>query len=247
MQSVERALAILEFMDESRREWRMSAISRKLGIPKSTAHVLVLTLERAGYVERAEDSRGYILGRKAHSLGRSKKKLELAEMASPHMEKLASQTNLTVHLAVRDGYQARYIQKVDAPYSARFDTYIGKRVNLHCTAVGKIILAHEEPRFFHGFLAHQRFCRHTVNTITSAADLRKTIQGVFQRGCAVDNEEEELEVRCLSVPVVSPNGQFVAALGVAGTIGQIPNGSTSPLLATVRRTAHEIRQNIMFC
>jgi len=247
VQSVERALAILEFIDESKKEWRMSAISRKLGIPKSTAHVLVLTLERAGYIERIADSRGYTLGVKARSLGRNKRKLALAEVAASHMEKLAGQTKLTVHLAVRDGYQARYIQKADPPASTHFDTYIGKRVNLHCTAVVKIILAHEEQRFAHGFLAHQKFCRHTVNTITSPADLRNTIQSVLKRGCAVDDEEEELEVRCLSVPVFSASGQFVAALGVAGTIGQIPNGSTSALLASVRRTAHAIHQNAIQC
>lgn len=242
VQSVERALAILEFIDESKREWRMSAISRKLGIPKSTAHVLVLTLERAGYIERVKDSRGYTLGVKARALGRNKRKLALAEMASPHMELLAVQTKLTVHLAVRDGNQAKYIHKANDPSSIHFDTYIGKRVNLHCTAVGKVILAHEETRFSQLFLTHQTFCRHTINTITSPADLRNTIQSVLKRGCAVDDEEEELEVRCLSVPVFSPSGQFVAALGVAGTIDQIPNGSTGALLRTVRRTVNAIYQ-----
>lgn len=240
VQSVERALAILEFIDESKREWRMSAISRKLGIPKSTAHVLVLTLERAGYIERTTDSRGYTLGIKARQLGRSRRRLELAESASPHMERLAEQTKLTVHLAIRDGNQARYIQKADDPASIYFDTYIGKRVNLHCTAVGKIILAHEEIRFSRSFLAHQKFSRHTINTITSPVDLRNTLESVRKRGCALDDEEEELETRCLSVPVFAPDGTFLAALGVAGTLNQIPNGRTAALLATVRRTANAI-------
>lgn len=241
--SVERALAILEFLDGSRRDWRMSAISRKLGIPKSSAHVLVLTLQRAGYLDRPTASKGYTLGPRARNLGRAAAWREsLADMASPHMNRLAHRTKLTVHLAVRDGNQGVYIQKAQDPDSIPFDTYVGKRINLHCTAVGKVILAHEERRFSHDFLTHGIFARHTVNTITTPAHLKSALQAIYRRGCALDNEEEELQVRCLSVPVFTPAGSFVAALGVAGTSRQI-SGDNRALIETVKTTASSIYRN----
>lgn len=240
VESVERALAILELLNGSRRDWRMSAISRKLGIPKSSAHVLVLTLQRTGYLDQAIESKGYQLGTRARDLGHGvSRRAALAQMASPYMERLARSTGLTVHLAVRDGKQGVYIQKAQTPECLPFDTYVGKRINLHCTAVGKIILAHEERRFSHRFLAQGPFSRHTVNTITAPALLRSALQAIYRRGCAFDNEEEELQVRCLSVPVFAPTGDFVAALGVTGSANQIP-AHESILVDTVKRTAQAI-------
>lgn len=139
--SVERAIAILEYLDSSRRGLNISEISRKLNIPKSSAHVIIVTLERLGYVQKKDDSLHYTLGLKAYGLGLGMmKSLSLSEAALPHLRALSNKLHLPSHLAVPDGDQGVYTQKVDTPGLIKIDTYVGRRMDLHCTGVGKIIL-----------------------------------------------------------------------------------------------------------
>ncbi len=242
--SVERALAILEFLDGARRGWNISEISRKLQIPKSSTHVLVRTLERQGYLKREPGSRGYTLGLKLYGLGRGvMRNLSLPSQALPAMRALSEQTGLTVHLAVLDVDQAIYIQKVEAPGLIRFDTYIGKRTNLHCTAIGKALLAYTTWQRQQRFLSRGSFARYTKNSITTAAALRQELQRIRQRGYAIDDEEEELQIRCVAAPVLDSAGELVAAIGVTGTTGQVQEGQISWLGRTVRQAANRILQS----
>jgi len=114
--AVERALLILEALDSSRRGLNISELSRRLQIPKSSTHVIVVTLERLGYVQKHPDSLHYRLGLRAYALGQSMtKSLSLSEVALPHMRVLVDQLRLSAHLAVADGDQGVYIQKVESP------------------------------------------------------------------------------------------------------------------------------------
>lgn len=220
--SVERALAILGFLDGARRGWNISEISRKLKIPKSSTHVLVLTLERQGYLKREPGSREYTLGLKLYGLGRGlMDNLALPSKALPAMEWLSERTGLTVHLAVLEMDQAMYIQKVEAPGLIRFDTYVGKRTNLHCTAVGKTLLAYTTWQRQQRFLSRGSLARYTKNSITTVAALRQELQRIRGRGYAIDDQEEELQIRCIAAPVLNCVGELVAAVGITGTTGQV--------------------------
>jgi len=135
--AVERALAILESLDSSRRGLNISELSRKLDIPKSSTHVIILTLERLGYVQKRKDSLNYSLGLRAYGLGLGMmKNLSVSEVALPYMRVLVDEIRLPAHLAIPDGDQGVYIQKVDAPGLIKIDTYVGRRMDLHCTGVG---------------------------------------------------------------------------------------------------------------
>jgi DNA-binding IclR family transcriptional regulator len=154
--AVERALAILECLDSSRRGLNISEISRKLNIPKSSAHVIILTLERLGYVQKKADSLNYGLGLRAYGLGMGMmKNLSISDVAVPHMRVLVDELRLPAHLAVPDGDQGVYIQKVDAPGLIKIDTYVGRRMDLHCTGVGKVILAFGPPEILERMLQKQ--------------------------------------------------------------------------------------------
>lgn len=238
--SVERAIAILECLDSSRRGLNISEISRKLGIPKSSAHVIVVTLERLGYIHKRDESLNYTLGLKAYGLGMGMmKSLSLSEAALPHMRALSNQLHLPSHLAVPDGDQGVYIQKVDTPGLIKIDTYVGRRMDLHCTGVGKILLAFGPQSLYDRFLAKPVYIRYTRNTITSPQLMAREITKVRRAGYAVDDEEEELAVRCVAVPVFQ-NLRFAAALSVTGTTSQLPMNALEEIASRLRQTAEGI-------
>lgn len=224
--SIERAFSILEMLDGSRRGWNISEISRKRKIPKSSAHVIVLTLERLGYVKREPSSRRYKLGLKICGLGRGlMNDLALPEIALPHMRWLVEKTRLTSHLGVLEKGHVVFIQKIDGPGMIKFDTYVGKRADLHCTGLGKALLAYSHEGVISDVLLNGSFARYTESTITAPAAFRKELIRVKQKGYSIDDEEEELGVRCLAVPVFNPLGELIAALSVTGTTAQIhPDG-----------------------
>jgi len=235
--AVTRTMAILECLDNSRRGLNISEVSRKLAIPKSSVHVLLVTLERLGYVRRAENSRDYCLGLKTYALGqRMAKLLSVSDLALPHMQRLAAETSLSAHLAVLDHDQAVFIQKAGANNVVQFDTYVGRRADLHCTALGKAILAFSRPESIRTILTKKVFSRYTPKTITSGDVLARELARVRRLGYAIDDEEEELGVRCVAVPLIHQSC-FVAALSLSGTVPQIPLGTVDTLLARLKQCA----------
>jgi DNA-binding IclR family transcriptional regulator len=236
--SVERALQILETLDSSRRGLNISELSRRLRLPKSSTHVIVTTLERLGYVQKRAGTLHYSLGLKAYALGHSMtKNVSISELALPHMRALVDQVHLSAQLAVLDGEQGVYIQKVEAPGLIKIDTYIGRRMDLHCTAVGKVILAFGAADVLERILAKQVYIRHTRNTITSPKLMQREVLRIRKLGYAVDDEEEEPGVRCIAVPIYHVNGGFAAGLSVTGTITQIPVPGAEILAGHLRKTA----------
>lgn len=140
--AVERALNILEAAAHRRDGLTNSEISRKLGIPKSSASYILRTLERRGYLRREPESGRYRLGLKILSLGGdAQANLDIADVALPFMRSLVEKIHLTVHLAVLDQGEAVYIEKVEAPGFFRVNTWVGRRMFLHSTSVGKCLLA----------------------------------------------------------------------------------------------------------
>jgi IclR family acetate operon transcriptional repressor len=168
------------------------------------------------------------------------KNLSISEVALPHMRVLVDQVRLPAHLAVPDGEQGVYIQKVDAPGLIKIDTYIGRRMDLHCTGVGKIILAYGPSEVREHILSKQLYIRHTRNTITSPRMLQRELVKIRKQGYAIDDEEEELAVRCVAVPVMHPTGRFAAALSVTGTTQQIPLSAIDDIADQLKKVASAI-------
>ena len=239
--SIARALSVLEFLDASQRGWNISELSRKLNVPKSTMHLIVLTLERHGYILRELGSRKYTLAVKVWDLGRGlMRNVLMPDIALTHLHKLVKNVQLTVHLAILEHHQAIYVQKVNAPGLIQFDTYVGKHTNLHCTAVGKVLLAHAAAPRLVQFLEREPFARYTRHTIAYGDQLSKELAKVRQQGYAVDDQEEEIGVRCVAVPVFSKTGECVAALGVTGTIDQVRSEAVQTFAGYLRDTGQSI-------
>src|SRR5713226_4211716 len=141
--AVERALAILESIAQRHDGLTNSQISGRLGIPKSSASYILRTLERRGYLRRESETGKYRLGLKVLSLGRGVLAgLNIGEAALPVLRALVERTQLTAHLAVLDHGEAVYIEKVDAPGFIKMNTWVGRRMFIHSTSVGKVLMAH---------------------------------------------------------------------------------------------------------
>jgi len=240
--SLERALLILEALSAGRAGLTLSQIARKTGVAKSSAHCLLLTLERLNYLEREETTGRYAMGRKFFSLAsRGLTSVTIGRQALPHLLALAQRTGLTVHMAVFDGHEAVLIERIEPSGTSRIPTWVGKRMGLHCTAVGKALAAHMPPEVVGRLIAAHGLLRHNDNTIRSLKRLKEELERVRQSGYALDDEEEEIGGRCLGVPVFR-DGRAVAAISVAGNTEQIVPSRFPDLLEDLQAAALAISQ-----
>jgi len=144
--AVERALAMLESVAEESEGLSNADISRKLKIPKSSASYILRTLEKQGYLNREPGTGKYRVGLKVLSLSRGALSgLDVREVALPIMRRLMEQTSLTCHLAILDGPDAVYIEKVEPQGFIKMDTWVGRRMHVHATSVGKALVAYIAP------------------------------------------------------------------------------------------------------
>lgn len=243
--AVERALNILEAAARRREGLTNSEISRKLGIPKSSASYILRTLERRGYLRRDEESGRYRLGLKILSLGGdAQANLDIADVALPFMRALEEKIHMTVHLAVLDQGEAVYIEKVEAPGFFKVNTWVGRRMFLHSTSVGKCLLAWLPKQETETIMKQQGLKKRTPKTITTMTRLFADLEGVKDEGYAVDDEENSLGARCLGAPVFDVTGRVIAALGASGTLTQVDEASMPRLAEAVKETARRISRQL---
>jgi DNA-binding IclR family transcriptional regulator len=238
--SVERAFMILEFLNSSSRGWNISELSRKLKIPKSTTHVLVSTLDRLGYIKLSHPSRRFQLSSKMFGLGRKAlQATPLPEAALPHLRHLVQETQLTAHVGILEKNQVVFVQKADGPGFIKFDTYIGKCSELHCTALGKALVAFQPEEVVQSLISTCTLGRFTKKTIATKSAFLAELARVRQRGYAMDDEEEELGVRCIAAPIFH-GSTILAAVSVTGTTLQIQTDNLDKAIAAIQRAATRI-------
>lgn len=243
--AVERALNILEAAAHRREGLTNSEISRKLGIPKSSASYILRTLDRRGYLRRDGETGRYRLGLKILSLGGDvRANLDLAQIALPFMQALQERIHLTVHLAVLDQGEAVYIEKVEAPGFFKVNTWVGRRMYLHSTSVGKCLVAWLPKPEVESLLHQQGLKKRTPKTITSLGKLVAELELVRAQGHAVDDEENSLGARCVAVPISGANGAAIAALGVSGTLTQMEEANLPRILEALKETARRVARQM---
>ena len=235
--AVERALAILEAVAPESDGLTNAAISRKLQIPKSSASYILRTLEKQGYLTRNPETGKYRVGLKVLSLSRGALTgIDVREVALPIMRHLMEKTNLTCHLAILDGPDAVYIEKVEPHGFIKMDTWVGRRMRVHATSVGKTLVAHVPEERLEKILAERGMEKRTTKTITTLPRLLKDLEKVRQQGYAVDDEENNLGARCLGAPIFNQDGAIEASIGLSGTINQV-NAQTMPRIVEALKDA----------
>lgn len=208
---VARALSILVAFDAHHRSMTLSQIAGRAGLSAPTTLRIVRQLVADGALERRESE--YVIGRTIWDLGHlAPVQTDLREVASPYLQDLQAATRATVHLAVRDGQSALYVDRLSGRSSVPVVSTIGSRLPMHATGVGKVLLAHapEEVRS----AALQALSRETAYTVTAPGLLARQLARVVRDGYATTTEEMTLGACSVAVPVLGPEGDVAAALGI---------------------------------
>jgi len=212
VQSLERAFGILEAMADAGGTLGLSQLATRVQLPLPTAHRFVRTLVELGYL-RQEPSRQYALGPKLIWLGESSAHM-LGSWARPYLSDLVDSLGESANLATLDGDQIVYVGQVQSRKSMRMFTEVGRRVSPHCTAVGKALLALIDPVDVQTLLSRTGLDAFTEHTVTDPDVLAAQLAQVRERGYAMDEQEQELGVRCVAVAV--PRAPSRIALSVSG-------------------------------
>ena len=239
--SIERALSVLECLAHAKRGFSLSEIGRSLRIPKSSAHLILSTLERRGFLQKNAKTGRYCFGLQLVSLSRSAlENLDLRDEAKPFLRSLMQESGLTVHMAVLERDEAVIIEKVEGPGFVKLASWIGRRLDVNCTGVGKVLLAFLPDDELDYLLKTKEFARHNSRTIISKSALRRELKRIKQSGYSLDNEEDEPGVCCIGAPVFDENGKAIAAISIAGIASQIGTDRVPILARLVTRVAGSI-------
>jgi DNA-binding IclR family transcriptional regulator len=213
--SVGKAMALLTAFDRST-PLGVSELSRKADVTKSTAHRLLAVLEELGLVHR-EGSR-YRLGTKLFELGNQVAYCcpsSLREVAHPYLDELHQTSRQTTHLAILDGSDVLYLDKLFGHDHVRTSSHVGGRAPAHCTALGKVLLAHASSPLL--TLADAPLVRRTRYTIVQPSLLKEQLDEAKTRGVAFDYEEAAIGLTCVAAPLRNRKGSIVAAISVSGS------------------------------
>jgi DNA-binding IclR family transcriptional regulator len=239
--SVVRALGILQAFAQVDEAFTLSELSAKLGMPKSSVHRLVSTLEHEGFLARQADSGRYRLGLAVLRLaGPALASIDLRKIARPDLEDLARELKDTVHLAVLDRGDVIYIDKIESPSRVQMVSHIGGRVPAHCTGLGKAMLAYLGQDEIRRIVEERGLALYTPATIVSMDALTAELSAVRARGYAVDEGEHESMVRCVAAPIRDSRTQVVGAVSATTVV----TGWEAEHRAAMTRAVVEVARSI---
>jgi len=231
IQSVDRALSILELFTTEKSEWGVSEIARELSLNKSTTFGLISTLEKRRFLEKSDDGQRYRLGFKVVDLSAARlSSFDFIDVAHPILKEIMSQMGETVHLAVYDQGDVFYVDKIEAPNTLKISSFIGKRNPAYCTGVGKCLLAFQDEAEQERVLAGE-MKPYTPHTVTDPASLRILLSQVKKTRVSYDREEFENGLVCIAVPIFNRYREVCAAISVS-----------SPTLRTDTRRLEEFKE-----
>jgi IclR family KDG regulon transcriptional repressor len=213
-----KTLDILETIKSRDAGFKLAELAREVELPKATVYRILTTLEGRGYLDRAADG-SYRMAKKLFNLQRSESEEQvLNRVAQPIMEQVVEATKETVNLGILDAGEVVVINTVESPQAVRMSSKIGNRRHLHSTALGKIFLAGLPEKEFLRLIRMKGLPRLTDHTLTTKAAVVEEIKRVRKQGWAMDNQENEIEGRCIGAPILTPDGRVVAALSISGPV-----------------------------
>jgi IclR family acetate operon transcriptional repressor len=245
VQSLVRALSILDGLALADEGTTLTEIAQQIGLSPSTAHRLLTTLEQARYVHFDAERKLWAVGVQAFITGSAfLKTRNLVLCARPHMRALMEETEETVNLAVADQNEAIYLAQVECRHMMRAFARPGGRVPLHCSSVGKVLLAAMTDIELAKVLHDRGLPKVTIKTITTPSALKADLALVRDRGYALDDEEHAVGLRCVASVIYNENSDPIGAVSLSGPMARIPDERIAVLGELVRRKANVITEQL---
>lgn len=242
--SVLKAIDILELFTTAEPDLALAQISRKLGLPKTTTFNLLATLVSRGYLVRVDGDR-YALGSTVIALTQSVWiNVELRDRAAPLLREMADRSRESVYLTAREATQCLYIYAVESPRRLLARTAVGDRMPLHCTAVGKAMLAFLPQDAVDTVVENVGLPPVTPTTITDQSVLRAELEATRVRGYSLDHGENEVGVFCMGAPILDARGQVIGACSISGPDPEIVDTRVPDLAPLLLHTAQEISRRL---
>jgi IclR family KDG regulon transcriptional repressor len=217
IQSVTNALNLLEAFKADRDELGVTELSKRLNLHKNNVFRLLATLEAKGYIEQNKANENYRLGVKSLELGQTFiKQLGLVRQAKPFLKEIVKECNEMAYIGIIRQNSVVYLDVEETNQTVKVTNRVGWRLPIHCTAIGKAQITYASEEELEKLNILDNMERFTPNTIVDKVEFIKHLKEVAKRGYALDNEEYDLGVRCVGVPLRDYTGRVVGGISVSG-------------------------------
>lgn len=239
--SVLKALSILDTLGSSGDGMTLTELSNAVGFPASTTHRLLATLASQGYVQKESISGRYVLGSKILRLQAvTSNRQNLTRTAFPFLRKLVHDVEETANMGTLSDGRVVYLESLAADRAVGLYTPPGTIAPAHCTAMGKVLLAHLPDADLDSWLAQYSLSLETPQSVTGPERLKETLSGIRESGYALDNEEWVSGVRCVAGPVRDYTGRVIAAVSVSIPSARLIPEREPTVIEMVTRVCDEI-------
>ncbi|WP_407180997.1 IclR family transcriptional regulator [Bradyrhizobium sp. STM 3562] len=241
VQSVDRALQIIETLAEDDEGYRLTDLAIRTGLSPSTVHRLLTTLENRRFVQFDREESKWHIGAQSFVVGSTfVRRRNFAAQALPYLRKLRDQTRETANLAVVDDESIIVVSRIESREIMRSLTKVGGRVAMIASGLGKAVLATYSDADVNAIIRRQGMPRVTEKSIVRPGELFKELEAVRRQGYAVDNEEARLGLRCVAAVVFNDCGEPFAAISVSGMADRLTDERLPEIGAIVREVAAEL-------
>jgi IclR family acetate operon transcriptional repressor len=241
VQSVDRALRLLELLSEDEEGYRLTDLAERSGLSPSTVHRLLTTLEERRFVQFDQSDGMWHVGRQAYNVGATFiRRRNFVGTALPYLRRLRDQTHETVNLAVADSGEIVILTQVESREVVRAITRPGGRAPMSSSGLGKAILAHYSNEEIAVIVQKFGLPRVTPNSIVRAGELREELKRVRAQGYAMDDEEATMGLRCVAAAIYDSIGEPICAISTSGPVNRISNERSASLGPIVAEVAAQI-------
>jgi IclR family acetate operon transcriptional repressor len=238
-------LSILDALSRSDHGLTLTELAQRVGLPASTTHRLLSTLERMEYVFQAGELGLWYVGLQAFTVGAGFLAVrDWVAQSHPYMRRLMEQSGETANLAILDGTEAVFIDQVQCRETMRTIVRLGSRVPLHASGVGKAIFASLPDEQIDAILKVKGLPRITDNTITAPETMWASLRVIRQRGWSFDDEEHLVGTRCVASPIYDEHLDPLGAISLAGPVSRLPDARIKQLGPIVAHIAEDITRRL---
>ncbi|NWK55680.1 IclR family transcriptional regulator [Verrucomicrobiaceae bacterium N1E253] len=241
--SIANTCSIFQLLTSTRKAMTASEIAKELELPRTSVFRILKTLEEEGMVVAM--GKNYSVGHRLINLGLQMiSHIPERQLCVPVLQELTHRTQESSHFAILSGTHALFIEVCDSPHALRVARRTGSLIDIHCSASGKVLLAHSSPQACEHLLNRIEFTPRTPNTHKSKESLLPELEQVRSQGFAIDDIEYHDNVRCISVPAYNSLGQVIGALGISSADSRFPKSRIPELAKQLKKASQQLSSQL---